>query len=668
MNLNGEKKNNSKIEKIEKINDDNNKNLNIINPKFDKYISSQLILRKYLQKTEKSLIRMLIKEIQKEKIPDKQLSKENNINKIEIINPSLRNIPLMLGIMKKIFSFQKFIYINRINDYHLNNILNNFQYIHIPKNKFIFNKNDSVDYFYLIIQGKVSIESLNNEKNDYEKKYTILNDGDCFGELELIDNKIIRISSSFSLENCDLLYLSKEKFNTYLLKIMRRNHQFQKNFIYESIPPFSKSNFLEIIDRTLDKIVLKKNDILYFEGQPAEYLYIIYDGEFAVKRNIIYKKDYNFLSETDNNKINLNQSNTHFINLKNINNKSKQKNINLNKNDYEYYLKLPILLNLSKGEFIGLESIKNYELYYKKYKEIEKKIQKENDNNKINDIFNNFFEKQNPRNIFFNNKIIRNDKSNRYYHNYSLDFNEKEKKKNIKIILDIENKYNYNSTLIAKKDFNLVYRLKPKLIAHNIYGVLNKFFKNIIKHRDSIIDIYYKNYNELSNEIKIIYREELINNKILEEKGRLRKIKINKLLSPKKLKEKKPNFNKTFISQFILNKSNCYSRNYSYSQKINKENISIKNLKKYFPNDINNSDKNLIKKKLNNSMFKIIYSNREKKSNSKRNFNHSSDLIFSLNQSLNYSQRILKTKKNNLFNSGNYILPLCSTIIPKNEI
>ena len=67
-------------------------------------------------------------------------------------------------------------------------------------------------------------------------------------------------------------------------------------------------------------------------------------------------------------------------------------------------------------------------------------------------------------------------------------------------------------------------------------------------------------------------------------------------------------------------------------------------------------------------MFKIIYSNREKKSNSKRNINHSSDLIFSLNQSLNYSQRILKTKKNNLFNSGNYILPLCSTIIPKNEI
>ena len=632
MNLNGEKK---KISKIEKINDDNNKNLNIINPKFDKYISSQLILRKYLQKTEKSLIGMLIKEIQKEKIPDKQLSKENNINKIEIINPSLRNIPLMLGIMKKIFSFQKFIYINRINDYHLNNILNNFQYIHVPKNKFLFNKNDSVDYFYLIIQGKISIESLNNEKNDYEKKYSILNDGDCFGELELIDNKIIRISSSFSLENCDLLYLSKEKFNTYLLKIMRRNHQFQKNFIYESIPPFSKSNFLEIIDRTLDKIVLKKNDILYFEGQPAEYLYIIYDGEFAVKRNIIYKKDYNFLSETDNNKINLNQINTHFINLKNINNKSKQKNINLNKNDYEYYLKLPILLNLSKGEFIGLESIK---------------IKNNLINNHNNNLLINY--SQDDINSFaFKKQKMSNNKNNK---------NE--------IDIDIEYKYNYNTTIIAKKDFNLVYRLKPKLIAHNIYGVLNKFFKNIIKHRDSIIDIYYKNYNELSNEIKIIYREELINNKILEEKGRLRKIKINKLLSPKKLKEKKPNFNKTFISQFILNKSKCYTRNYSYSQKINKENISIKNLKKYFPNDINNSDKNLIKKKLNNSMFKIIYSNREKKSNSKRNINHSSDLIFSLNQSLNYSQRILKTKKNNLFNSGNYILPLCSTIIPKNEI
>ena len=290
--INNNDKNSSKDTKIED---------NII-PKFEKYNSTHIIIRKYLQKTENSLKLMLIKEIQKDKFPPKELMKNNKIKKSQfLLNPSYRNIPLLSGLMKKLFPFQKFIYSNNINDYHLNNILNNFEYIKIEKNKYIFNKNDIAENFYLIIQGKVSIKSLTNEKNEYERRISILNEGDCFGEWELLDNKLLRISSCFSLENCDLFYLSKENFNTYLFKIMRKNMQLQKNFLIENISPFSKSNLLEIIDKTLEKIVLKKNDILYYENDPAEYLYIIYDGEFGVKKNIFHKKDKNFISETDNN-------------------------------------------------------------------------------------------------------------------------------------------------------------------------------------------------------------------------------------------------------------------------------------------------------------------------------------------------------------------------------
>ena len=151
-----------------------------------------------------------------------------------------------------------------IYNYHLNNILNNFEYLQIEKNKYIFNKNDYAENFYLIIQGKVIIKSLANEKNEYERRNSILTEGDCFGELELLDNKLLRISSCFSLENCDLFYLSKENFDSYLFKIMRKNIQLQKNFLIENISPFSKSNLLDIIDKTLEKIVLKKNNILYY--------------------------------------------------------------------------------------------------------------------------------------------------------------------------------------------------------------------------------------------------------------------------------------------------------------------------------------------------------------------------------------------------------------------
>jgi len=254
-NINNNNKNSSNDIKIE----DN------IYQKFEKYNSTHIIIRKYLQKTESSLKLMLINEIQKEKFPSKELLKNNKIKKSQfLLNPSYRNIPLLSGLMKKLFPFQKFIYSNNINDYHLNNILNNFEYLQVEKNKYIYNKNDYAENFYLIIQGKVIIKSLANEKNEYERRNSILTEGDCFGELELLDNKLLRISSCFSLENCDLFYLSKENFDSYLFKIMRKNIQLQKNFLIENISPFSKSNLLDIIDKTLEKIVLKKNNILYY--------------------------------------------------------------------------------------------------------------------------------------------------------------------------------------------------------------------------------------------------------------------------------------------------------------------------------------------------------------------------------------------------------------------
>ena len=114
--INNNDKNSSKDTKIED---------NII-PKFEKYNSTHIIIRKYLQKTENSLKLMLIKEIQKDKFPPKELMKNNKIKKSQfLLNPSYRNIPLLSGLMKKLFPFQKFIYSNNINDYHLNNILNN---------------------------------------------------------------------------------------------------------------------------------------------------------------------------------------------------------------------------------------------------------------------------------------------------------------------------------------------------------------------------------------------------------------------------------------------------------------------------------------------------------------------------------------------------------------
>ena len=676
--------NNYKYQQIPKINfnniklgSNNKSNDNIKNSKdiklYKNYIPSQLIIRKHLQNNDDSLIKLLILEIQKEKIPNKILSKEINLKNSNKINSSYRNIPLMSEIIKRVFSFQKFLYINNIKEKHLNSILNNFEYLQIPKNKYIFNKNDFVDYFYLIIQGKVYIESLTFEKNEYERKISVLKEGDCFGEWELLENKIIRTSSSLCLENCDLFYLTKDNFNLYLMNVMRKNMSLQKNFIFQTIPPFNKTNLLEIIDRTLDKIVLKKNDILYYEGDPAKYLYIIYDGEFAVKRDFFQKKEkekernFNFLrkcSSSSNLKY-INKINFDVINLKEKNKK------------YEYYLKLPIMLNLNKGEFIGLESIKNYKLYYEKVKQIEL----ENKNNELRKILSsnyiNYFEKKKSRNIFFNTKIknnLINNHNNNLLINYSQDdinsFEFKKKKmsnnKNNKneIDIDIEYKYNYNTTIIAKKDFNLVYRLKPKVIAHNVFNFINKHFNKILINRNSLIDSYLKNYHEISKSTRIIYREELIHNKIIEEKNGIKKLIKNINFKSQKIKDNKPNFIKTLITQFKIKSTNNIKNSSKFNEQTNNENI-----KKLFLNKLKNLTKE--NEKLNDSSTRILMSknkiNRISKSNPKRNHNKSSEIKSSINKSFNNNFKTIKIRnKSFFFNSGNYCLPLYSNIINNN--
>ena len=138
--------NNYKYQQIPKLNfnniklgSNNKSNDNIKHSKdiklYKNYIPSQLIIRKHLQNNDDSLIKLLILEIQKEKIPNKILSKEINLKNSNKNNSSYRNIPLMSEIIKRVFSFQKFLYINNIKEKHLNSILNNFEYLQIPKNK-----------------------------------------------------------------------------------------------------------------------------------------------------------------------------------------------------------------------------------------------------------------------------------------------------------------------------------------------------------------------------------------------------------------------------------------------------------------------------------------------------------------------------------------------------
>ncbi len=232
------------------------------------------------------------------------------------------------------------------------------------------------------------------------------------------------------------------------------------------------------------------------------------------------------------------------------------------------------------------------------------------------------------------------------------------------IDIDIEYKYNYNTTIIAKKDFNLVYRLKPKVIAHNVFNFINKHFNKILINRNSIIDSYLKNYHEISKSTRIIYREELIHNKIIEEKNGIKKLIKNINFKSQKIKDNKPNFIKTLITQFKIKSTN----NIKNSSKLN-EQTNNENIKKLFLNKLKNLTKE--NEKLNDSSTRILMSknkiNRISKSNPKRNHNKSSEIKSSINKSFNNNFKTIKIRnKSFFFNSGNYCLPLYSNIINNN--
>ena len=245
------------------------------------------------------------------------------------------------------------------------------------------------------------------------------------------------------------------------------------------------------------------------------------------------------------------------------------------------------------------------------------------------------------------------------------------KKNNNEIDIEIEYKYHYNTTIIAKRDFNLVYRLQPKVIAHNVFNFVNKHFNKIVKNRNSIIDSYLKNYYEISKSTRIIYREELIQNQIIEEKNGVKKIIKNINFTSKNMKDKKPNFIKTLITQFKI-KSINFNNNNNLSNKNNLNNqINNGNFKKLFLNKLNYLNK--VNQRLNNSSSKILLNknktNRISNSNPKINHNKSSEIIFSLNKSFNNnSQNINIRNKSFFFNSGNYRLPLYSNIMNNNLI
>lgn len=119
----------------------------------------------------------------------------------------------------------------------------------------------------------------------------VLNSGETFGSSSIIVNEP-RKASIRCLEDCHFAILSKNDFNRALGAIERRKYN-ERIIFLQSLPYFSKltkTSLGKISFQFVDRPIIK-GQVLYKEGEDAEYVYLVKEGQFEVTRMISFADD-----------------------------------------------------------------------------------------------------------------------------------------------------------------------------------------------------------------------------------------------------------------------------------------------------------------------------------------------------------------------------------------
>ena len=503
----------------------------------------------------------LIKELKKEKHNEKKLNDKFFISKLPIIEKSttkFRNLNYISFLISKLNVFDKFVETNELNNINYINISNNLEYKLILKNSYVFHFNDFSDNFYLILKGKVKIirpdlkheylynenennieennNNNNNEKNkriltqnssnkiDLNKKnknkkvILYLNEGDYFGDWGLSEYKK-RKASILAEENSILLYINKEIFNKLILKELNLSINKQKKFLIKALPIFNIQSFFDTLYKTIEKLILRKNEKIFDFKEIANNIFFIYKGQVSLS----------------------------------FKNRS--------------------LLMLEEGEFFGLNSIKN--ILYENYKDNFNTENFNNNNkicynfdaicnNKINFIFKLKFDiikqhynkRENVRNFFDNLYNIRINILNKskmkviqYLNENKMSFKENIIKNYIKNRDNFINKINFFKIIEKKKNINSNEKkiIKCKSQIYKIKNLFPKTTKNALNNNN--------NNNSNKQILKIFKINKILKNKNNNFLNVLEKLKIKNRL----LKNNNNNFNKFYLIK--NNNSNIFNTN-----------------------------------------------------------------------------------------------------------
>ena len=259
------------------ITDNNNTSSNTIAEKFK-------ILKK--QKSLKSLKSIKsIKSINESKQSKKSVRFHNYTSNIKFTD-EMSQLTLIPGIKNKTKeeiqiiknALSKLFFIESLTDKNKEDIINEIRLAKIGSNKIIYLQGTEGTFFYILKNGIV--ELIIDDKPI--KKFS---NGDSFGEFALLHNAP-RTGTIRTIIQCELWILDRQSFRKIVDTSMKENYNENKTFI-NSVSIFRIMDFYQqsLLCNSLYKEMFLENEIITKEGDDANCIYIIKEGEVNCVKN-----------------------------------------------------------------------------------------------------------------------------------------------------------------------------------------------------------------------------------------------------------------------------------------------------------------------------------------------------------------------------------------------
>jgi CRP-like cAMP-binding protein/thioredoxin reductase/Fe-S-cluster-containing hydrogenase component 2 len=154
------------------------------------------------------------------------------------------------------------------------------------RGQIVFNRNDYSNSFYSILDGKISIKTLNKEGEEAE---FLLGKGQFFGEMGLMSGRR-RSGSATASENCILVETPRRS----MLKLLNSAEGVQRKLDEVSLKRVVRGCLdVSLPERDMDYLVDEAQhkryavgDVLFREGDKADGLYMIRRGSVTVSRQV----------------------------------------------------------------------------------------------------------------------------------------------------------------------------------------------------------------------------------------------------------------------------------------------------------------------------------------------------------------------------------------------